>query len=581
MEVLPELVAIVRLDSRELTYLNQAGHRLLGLPAGTEIAGLNWLKFCPAWLPGASEGRLCSFTGREIQVELREVVQDRSVCIVARQIRDEQRFKLALRNSDISVFEQDRDLRYTWAHNDHPLFQPEVLVGKTDREANPGPWWDHIIAIKQRIIETGKGERHQFVIPVGGEPFTYDMTLEPLLNEAGEVVGLGGSAVDITELKKLESELRVSEEKHRLLTNALRQIIWVADAAGNTEYLNEYWSEYTGLPRSASTDAGSAAVVHPDDMSRVARDWEAARRAAEPVDIEYRLRRNSDGAYRWHLARQFPVKAPDGSVLQWIGVGVDIHDLREAEMQIRQLNTDLESKLAEMSKTERALRQANAALEQFAYAAAHDLQEPIRTVALYSQLVTRRYSGSLNEEGLGFLQHVTAGAKRMQRLIDDLLSYTRATHDDASEQSIASGQESFSRAVDNLKGSIEQAGARVWCGELPRVGMREGHLVQVLQNLLSNALKYRRPGVAPEVEVAAEVEGQQCTFAVKDNGQGIPPEHYERIFRVFNRLHGTDIPGTGIGLSICERIVSHYGGRIWVDSIPGSGTTFYFTVPIA
>jgi PAS domain S-box-containing protein len=236
--------------------------------------------------------------------------------------------------------------------------------------------------------------------------------------------------------------------------------------------------------------------------------------------------------------------------------------------------------ISERKATENALRRANEALEQFAYAAAHDLQEPVRNVVLYTQLLARDYGARLDGEAQQFMQFTTEGARRVQNLIQDLLAYTRATEDDNPEDEVCEAGSVMSEVLANLRSEIERSQGQVEVGELPRVGVRHGHLMQLATNLISNALKYRGPNF-PKVQISAIRAGSEWLFTVQDNGMGIPPEHHKRIFRVFKRLHGREIAGTGIGLAICERIVSFYGGRIWVESEAGRGAAFRFTLPAA
>ncbi|HYO83480.1 MAG TPA: ATP-binding protein, partial [Bryobacteraceae bacterium] len=234
--------------------------------------------------------------------------------------------------------------------------------------------------------------------------------------------------------------------------------------------------------------------------------------------------------------------------------------------------------ISERKSMENALRRANAALEQFAYAAAHDLQEPVRNLAVYTQLLARNYAGRLDRQADEFMQLTVEGARRMQNLIQDLLSYTRATDEREGSGAEADAAAAFEEVIQNLRTAIEVSHAQVTYDSLPEVGVHHTHLVQLLQNLVSNALKYRGTDI-PRVHVSAQRQGCDWMFVVRDNGPGISSEHHQRIFRVFKRLHGRDVPGNGIGLAICERIVTHYGGRIWVESEPGYGAAFHFTVP--
>jgi light-regulated signal transduction histidine kinase (bacteriophytochrome) len=240
-----------------------------------------------------------------------------------------------------------------------------------------------------------------------------------------------------------------------------------------------------------------------------------------------------------------------------------------------------EKKLAEeqMRKVMADLERSNRELEQFAYVASHDLQEPLRMVSSYTQLLAQRYQDKLDRDANDFIGFAVDGANRMQRLINDLLSYsrvgTRGKPMEATDSHNALG-----RALANLQASIQESQAIVSNDDLPVVLADEGQLIQLFQNLVGNAIKFRRKDAPPRVRVSAQREGSSWVFSVKDNGIGIDPEFQPRLFVIFQRLHGRDqYPGTGIGLAICKRIVERHGGRIWMESKSGEGSTFYFTLP--
>ena len=233
----------------------------------------------------------------------------------------------------------------------------------------------------------------------------------------------------------------------------------------------------------------------------------------------------------------------------------------------------------EIRRRQETLTRLNADLEQFAYSASHDLQEPIRNIAIYSELLRRRYGNLLDEKGQEFLGYVNEGAHRMEMLVHDLLAYTKAASitDDVPEPIEA--EKPLQGALSNLAEAIRQSGAQLSYGSLPAVRMREVHLQQLFQNLIGNAIKYRSQE-RPQLSISAEKDEGRWLFRIQDNGIGISPEYKERIFGLFKRLHGNDeYTGTGIGLAICERIVDRYRGRIWVESEPGKGSTFFFTIP--
>ncbi|BAE51605.1 sensor histidine kinase [Paramagnetospirillum magneticum] len=228
--------------------------------------------------------------------------------------------------------------------------------------------------------------------------------------------------------------------------------------------------------------------------------------------------------------------------------------------------------------TTELLERSNADLERFAYVASHDLKTPLRVITGYAQMLDRRYRDKLDEEANEYIAFLTAGTKRMYRLITDLLHYSRINSQAKPLQPVSAGR-ATDIAISNLKAVIEESGASVSVGPLPTIQADESQLSSLFQNLLGNAIKYRHPERKPEIRIeAVRLSGTLWRFAVKDNGIGIEPEHFERIFVIFQRLHSDSAyDGTGIGLALCQRIVTRLGGRIWVESRPGEGSTFFFT----
>ena len=234
----------------------------------------------------------------------------------------------------------------------------------------------------------------------------------------------------------------------------------------------------------------------------------------------------------------------------------------------------------EIRSRQEALIQANADLEQFAHAASHDLREPLRSVGIYSELLARNYSTFLDERGNEYLNLITSGAKRMDALLSDLLVYAHASSFADDKFDPIPAARPLESALENLAGAIRESQAEITVGEMPDVKMRESHLSQIFQNLLGNAIKYRKDGNQPKIQLSAQRSAANWIFSIEDNGIGVPEPYKEAIFGIFKRLHSnSQYSGTGMGLAICQRIIERYRGRIWVESKPDQGSRFFFTIP--
>lgn len=354
------------------------------------------------------------------------------------------------------------------------------------------------------------------------------------------------------------------DERHfRTLADSLPQLVWTALPDGRADYFNTKWQEQTGHHPHAD-DSGWHRLVHPDDRDVVLGQWNSALSRGSIFQTECRL--GTPDASRWHLCRAIPVRGPDGAIVRWFGSCTDIHDQRETADALR--------------RSKEQLQRTNFDLEQFAYAASHDLQEPLRMVLIYAELLKQEYGDVLKGKGETYLNFAVDGAIRMEAVIKGLLAYSSVAGPSETPPGGTCAAGALQSALTNLTIQIERSGAVFSINPLPRVNLPEVHLMLVFQNLIGNAIKYRSPERSPEIIVSAAMREGEWIFSVADNGVGIDPQYRQQIFQMFKRLHGAGQSGTGIGLALCQRLIARHAGRIWVESGPGQqGSTFLFTVP--
>lgn len=364
---------------------------------------------------------------------------------------------------------------------------------------------------------------------------------------------------------QIEGELRLSQQRLQLVVEGTLDGIWDwPDTSKDDVFWSPQWKALLGYRDDELTASKTVfyELLHPDDREPCAAAVKACLEEGKPFNIEYRLRRKS-GEYGWFHGKG--VTSQNGGITRMTGFIGDIGERKFAESVRDRLVTQLTA--------------ANEQLEQFAYVASHDLREPLRIVVSFTDLLIKEYSGSLNEEGMQYMVIMRQAAKKMEAMVADLLEYGRLGH--AAERfSRVDCNVKLQQAMEALGESIRSTEAVIRSERLPKVMANPRRFSRLLQNLLGNAIKYQRPGVPPAIEVRAKDHGDHWLFAVADNGIGIRNEHLEYIFAPFKRLHSDhEYAGTGIGLAICRRIVESLGGTIWAESVAGSGSVFYFTVP--
>jgi len=377
--------------------------------------------------------------------------------------------------------------------------------------------------------------------------------------------GVVSTIGDITKQRHAELALSASEALYRQTFELATAGIAHVDLSGRFMKVNRRLCEILGYGEQELIGRPVKEISHPEDRNLT--DSQRMRvRSGEKHSVRFEKRYiRKSGAIVW-VDLSVALACDASGVPQYeIALFDDITERKKAEAALREAHEEL--------------KRSNAELEQFAYVASHDLQEPLRMVSSYTQLLMRRYGDKLDGDAKDFTAFIVDGATRMKQLIEDLLAYSRVGTRDKNFKPV-DAESSLKRALTNLRAAIQDSGATVTQDKLPTIPCDEVQLAQLFQNLIGNALKFRKPDVAPAVHVGAAEQGAEWEFMVRDNGIGIEPQYFERIFMVFQRLHDKgEYPGTGIGLAIVKKVVERHGGRIWVQSQPGAGTTFHFTMP--
>ena len=401
-----------------------------------------------------------------------------------------------------------------------------------------------------------------------------NLTVAPVRDAHGELECFISIVKDISERKEAEAALQESEARYRFLADAMPQIVFTSDPNGHVDYFNERWYDYTGMTEEETAGWGWQPVLHPDDLQNCLNRWTDSLTNHIPYEVEYRFKRGLDETYRWHLGRALPRYNEAGDIVQWVGTCTDIEDFKQAQAALLEMNDALEARVSERTAD---LMRSNEELQQFAYVASHDLQEPLRMIGSYTQLLARRYQGQLDEKADKYIAYAVDGVTRMQTMIQDLLGYSRVG---AQERILRETRvnEAVDIALVNLSTAVKDSGATITVDALPTLMADASQLVSLFQNLIGNAIKYRGDA-PPHIHIHACQQDQQWLFSVQDNGIGIDPQFAERIFVIFQRLHGRgEYSGTGIGLAICKKIVERHNGHIWMESEVGKGSTFFFSL---
>jgi PAS domain S-box-containing protein len=382
-----------------------------------------------------------------------------------------------------------------------------------------------------------------------------------------------GTWLDITENIESKALLLKQQEELQIIIDSVPAWIFYKDKENRFIRVNKAFTDVMKMPKDQLEGRSlfdfypqeQAEAFWKDDLEVITGD-KPKRNIIETMTTE-------DGTF-WVQTDKIPYRDAQGNCIGIIGFTLDITERVKTEEELKKYRYHLEEQVKERTAE---LMRSNKELEQFAYIASHDLQEPLRMVSSYTQLLEKRYSDKLDQDAREFIHYAVDGANRMQFLINDLLEYSRITTQ-GKEFKETDAFSILGQAIRNLQMKIENCNAIVTNDDLPVIKADEVHLVRLFQNLIDNALKFRRTE-SPRIHISSESDSDYWLFSVRDNGIGIEPQYQDRIFQIFQRLSGKgEYPGTGIGLAICKRIVERHGGKIWMESEPGNGTKFLFTI---
>jgi PAS domain S-box-containing protein len=398
------------------------------------------------------------------------------------------------------------------------------------------------------------------------------------------------TAQDITELKALFSELKESEQKFRILADSMPQQIWTSDSKGNFDYFNQAVFNFSGLTYDEMKQEGWTNLLHPEDVEESSRIWKECIASGKEFVIQHRLR-NVLGEYRWHQSRAIPQMDSQGKIQMWVGTMTDIQGqknfVQELEKKVQQRTRSLIEENVTLTKT-------NNELQQFAYMASHDLQEPLRKIITFSNRIQQQYNNDMPEGSKAYLEKIVSSSQRMTRLIEDLLNFSMVAGSD--EQFVRTDLNEVLRLIlTDFEELIKEKGAEIVHEDLPVICANTVQMSQMFHNLIGNALKFSKNGVKPIIEISSKLlapdsileypelvdDTQYIELTFKDNGIGFDQQYADKIFTIFHRLnHDEKYKGTGIGLALCKKIVENHQGSISVSSEVGKGAAFKIILPL-
>lgn len=396
-----------------------------------------------------------------------------------------------------------------------------------------------------------------------------------------------GSMLDITELKRAEQEIASNIAQKKFLAESMPLIVWTTDENGDVDFVNKQFEMYTGMKYEEALGNGWRDAIHAGDVELLDSQWAESMKYGSDFQDEVRIRLFT-GEYHWNILRAKAQKLKSGKVSNWVITTIDINDQKQ---QHELLEKKVEERTKELVKMNHALEISNNDLQQFASVASHDLQEPLRKIHLYANLINDRHGEQLDGASV-YLQKILMSSSRMKSIINNIMSYSKLSAENVEFEATDINQ-MISELLEDLEISINEKGANIYVSKFPLIDTIPGQIRQVFQNIIGNALKFSRPNVSPQISITAlrvdklsldatpDPKGEFCCITIKDNGIGFNERFAQTIFLLFHRLHSKDAyEGTGIGLAIAKKIIEKHHGLISAHSKENEGSTFTIILPV-
>jgi len=389
------------------------------------------------------------------------------------------------------------------------------------------------------------------------------------------------------QLQELSERVQKSEAQYKTLTNSLPLFIFALDIHGELLYANEWLTKYTAETIESLNESQWKAVVHEEDyysFSLLLKN--DVTKGATTVKTQSRLRNKNSNTYLWHQISLSPFRNEKGELQYWIGYMVDIHAQKVFEETLKD-NIELKQTQDQLKDNQEALEQyiselnrSNQELQQFAFVASHDLQEPVRKLLYYSDFLLSKYTDAMDPKGVDYLKNMQLASHRMRNLIQDLLVFSQINKEQIAFKEVDLNNV-LNEAQQDLEIAIEEKGVLLNISSMPVVKGDERMIRQLFENIISNAIKYSKVNVSPVIDITCQQNGSFYELAFKDNGIGFNEKYLPQMFTLFQRLHNRDsFDGTGLGLAICRKITDLHSGKIWATGKEGEGATFYVSLPL-